>query len=588
MTEFIYLASLKNRMISLQLIKSFSTLILSITNEETLYYLFSNNYINQIMLNDCDNHDEEFVSHYVNFLKSLISKLNSNTIQFFFHQSCNSFDLFTSALKLFNYPDPMVKNTVRNIFLGLLQLKYEPLYEYFVKLPAISYFSFISLSLKELIVKLNKEILTTDDSFSQLLYVQDDILIDILFIDDIFSLNISKISAILINTLFHFIILPLLANAIVSEAKPVISISTSIYVIDLLFKHIKYEPFLNCLYALCFFPRISKELSLHFKDSSNDDLSYFENNWSNQMKAWTLSYADYISNNFSVPFIKSLINGASANALDEFTEFKEIRSQFSSSAKSHSSINSTDSLNPLIIDLILKPFSEEKKSEMLSFHREISLSSGLNVGINLGTDDYTEASFTNLMQNLFLAVQQEKLLVSKYDDGLSNNFSNDHPLSKLNLVDNEIRKNLLSFLTSKDDSLILLVSTLIHITHIKQINQKLQSFAGLLQGKYHSACQIDSIQIISDAFIHHNLKDSTESTEKQNNGKIDSDTESQLLLQGSLPTEINNKIEILKNESCSLKLAGNLFDNAYFSEKLKEFDQISYDEKIADLILDVS
>lgn len=121
MNEFIDLANKNNRQISLQIIKSFSVLILNTTNTTTLYYIFSNNFINQILTNEYEKYDDDFLSYYVNFLKSLSLKIDNTTIQFFFQKQFYSFPLLQSSLKLYNHSDPMIKNTVRNILLSILK-----------------------------------------------------------------------------------------------------------------------------------------------------------------------------------------------------------------------------------------------------------------------------------------------------------------------------------------------------------------------------------------------------------------------------------------------------------------------------------
>ncbi len=121
MNEFLHLCGMNNKQINLQIIKSFSVLILNTTNMTTLYYIFSNNFINQIVSNDYERYDDDFLSYYINFLKSLCQKMDQTTIQFFFHKQYNSFPLLQSALKFYNHHDPMVKNTVRNILLTILK-----------------------------------------------------------------------------------------------------------------------------------------------------------------------------------------------------------------------------------------------------------------------------------------------------------------------------------------------------------------------------------------------------------------------------------------------------------------------------------
>ena len=101
MNQFIILACLNNRNISLQIIKSFSLLILNTSNTTTLYYIFSNNFINQLITNDFEKYDDDFISYYINFLKSLSLKMDTTTIQFFLRKQFNSFPLLQSAIKMY-------------------------------------------------------------------------------------------------------------------------------------------------------------------------------------------------------------------------------------------------------------------------------------------------------------------------------------------------------------------------------------------------------------------------------------------------------------------------------------------------------
>lgn len=500
MTEFIYLASLDIRSIGLQIIKSFSILILSINKAQTLYYLFSNNFINQIMSNDFEKYDEEFVSHYVNFLKSLISKLDIITIQFFFHKNFNSFPLCTSALKLYNYPDGMIKNTVRNILLGLLKLRYDPLVDYFCTLPAITYFSFISLSLRDLIIKLNDEIMSNDSTYSGLLSVQDDIIIDILFIQDIFSLNIIKITNILINTLFYYTILPLLAGSIVSVSKPKIAISTALYTITLLFQNITNESFNNCLYSVIFFPKISRKINRYIKNYPKNLYNYFQN-WVDQKKASCQNYTEYITSNFSEPFIYSIVSyNTNINGEEVFSDYKEInelKTKIRKIIKESFDLGNPNHYQPVLQE-ILRPFQRDKIDEMIAYHKTVSIASGVNVG--LFNDNYKRHSFTSMMHKLFYKIKIEKQISNNIEEQLCNTNNSENPLLQLHYINNEVRQNILSYLTSKDDSLILLVSLLIYSTQNKNISHELQSYSGLLKADFHSNYNLDTHQILNEVF----------------------------------------------------------------------------------------
>jgi protein CLEC16A len=223
MNEFIYLNSLGSRTTSIQIIQSFSILILNISNAMTLYFLFSNNFINQIISEDYSKYDDEFIAYFINFIKSLSLKIDSTTIQFFLHEQQSGFPIIQSSMKFYNHPDSMIRTTVRNIFLTFLKLNFSPIYDYFTRLPAISYFPFLVINLRDLIIKLNEESLS--DDFKGLNDINDDILDIIMYFQDIFSMKNPKINNVLINCIFYYIVCPLLIGAITSFSK-VITILT--------------------------------------------------------------------------------------------------------------------------------------------------------------------------------------------------------------------------------------------------------------------------------------------------------------------------------------------------------------------------
>lgn len=217
MNEFIYLTSLGRRAISIQIIQSFSLLILNVSTQTTLYFIFSNNFINQIISQDYSKYDDEFIAYFINFIKSLSLKIDTTTIQFFFHEQYNSFPLIQSSMRFYNHSDSMIKTTVRNILLTFMKLGFNPISCYFTSLPSISYFPFLVCNLRDSIIKLNDESLS--DDFKSLNDINDDILDLILYFQDIFSLKNIKINNVLTNCIFYYLILPLLVGALISLTK---------------------------------------------------------------------------------------------------------------------------------------------------------------------------------------------------------------------------------------------------------------------------------------------------------------------------------------------------------------------------------
>merc|ERR1719409_1642784 len=85
--------------VKVQLLQTLSMLVQNIRRETSLYYLFSNNYVNQLISTQFDWHDEEILGYYISFLKSLALRLNFETIKFFFNERAEQFPLYVEAVR---------------------------------------------------------------------------------------------------------------------------------------------------------------------------------------------------------------------------------------------------------------------------------------------------------------------------------------------------------------------------------------------------------------------------------------------------------------------------------------------------------
>ena len=100
--------------INLEIIKTFSFLMINIKNTVYLYYFFSKNLLNGIINKDYSKYDEDFLSYYINFLKSLSLRLDEVSVQLFYDERKNSFPIIENVIKLYNHRDSMIRNVVRN------------------------------------------------------------------------------------------------------------------------------------------------------------------------------------------------------------------------------------------------------------------------------------------------------------------------------------------------------------------------------------------------------------------------------------------------------------------------------------------
>lgn len=92
-----------------------------------------------------------------------------------------------------------------------------PINNYFITLPSISYFINTICHLRDLVLKLNEE--TLGEKFKFLNDINDEIIDLLLFLQDIFSLKINNINYAIINSLFFYIILPMIVSTITSNLK---------------------------------------------------------------------------------------------------------------------------------------------------------------------------------------------------------------------------------------------------------------------------------------------------------------------------------------------------------------------------------
>ena len=453
MNEYIYLSNSKCREINLQIIKSFAVLILNITNKITLYYIFSNNFINNIISNNnFDKYDDDFLSYYVNFLKSLALKIDLTTIQFFFHSNINSFPLLESAIKIYNHPDAMIKNVVRNIFLTICRLNYPPFFDYLCCLPSVSYFTFISCKLRDMIIYLNKE-----NHYEKFKSLQEDIIDDIIYIQDIFSLEFDKINYILTNCLFYYCIMPLILKSLISNERGKININIALYSLNIMLYYIKNENFLNMLFTLIFLPLRNKGLDKYIQNYPIQPTNYYYD-WNTQKKQTLISFQTYIQYNCSGPFLRSLIHKKNSNMI----EIQEIVNKYELISEKDDKFNPyTDEFLTDITKEILSKFSNSEINIMSMYHNCLSTATGVNCGLST-------------KNNKYCVMEKFKKLYTKYFDESLN--------LRYRLINNDIKLKIYSFLNkNKNDDLILITNLFIRLFLIYD-NERITKFL-LREGK---------------------------------------------------------------------------------------------------------
>jgi hypothetical protein len=311
--------------------------------------------------------------------------------------------------------------------------------------------------LRDLVIKLNDEIISNDQHV--LKNIHDDIIDDILYIQDIFSLKIPKINYILTNSMFYYTILPLLSNSLISMTKPKVAISISLYILVSLCHYIKDEGFINMLIIVLFGSELSPEL-IKLIEEYPKSVKNYHLDWNMQKKSGSVNFTNYISNNFSEAFIRSLIFQTNTN----YSEIIAI-------IKKYEKIDDlgSDRMFQSLLEDVLQRFNNSEIDIMTTYHSNISKATGINVGLITGDCKYDCA-------------------INIVDRTLKNKGKR-----------NDCRENLMSYLKSKDDTLIILVSLLINTIHRKTISIELLSMVKLCKAEYMTS-QNGSVDILNELF----------------------------------------------------------------------------------------
>lgn len=90
-----------------QVLQTLSIIIQNVRSETGIFFLFSNNHINNIVEVRFDFDDEEVLGYYISFLKTISLKLNKRTVQFFFDLKAGmtTFPLYSEACKFAHHKE---------------------------------------------------------------------------------------------------------------------------------------------------------------------------------------------------------------------------------------------------------------------------------------------------------------------------------------------------------------------------------------------------------------------------------------------------------------------------------------------------
>ena len=452
MSEFLNLSNQDNYKINLQLIKTLSFLLINIKNKTALYFLCSNNLLNKIISKDYSKYDDEFLSYYVNFLKSLSLLLDDTFIQLFYMEEYNSFPLVENILKYYNHKDSMIRNVVKNTIMTILRLKNKKIEEYFCKLPSILYFLKIIYHFKEICIQIKEQI--SNKNNKKATYLFDDLYDEMIYIDDLLNLKIEKISFIIINYMFYFFIIPVLCQSICNENKKITK-ELALFLLIFLFINIKNETFKNCLFSILFFDNLNFEIEdfLDLKMDLND--FFIEKN----------KFYQYFVDNYSYTFLTTIIQknniiyAKNDKAFPQLKKIMEIKNQLELKFGENKNFPLEEITNKIYN---IANFNNQDLLDMKNYHQYLSKGTGILIGdINKEKINYQAKEKEDLIsEDCFLCNMKKN-----FSSITENNNSKNVTINK-----NRIKEGIFNLLNSNKEEIILLFNILLYVVQNKEIN----------------------------------------------------------------------------------------------------------------------
>ena len=369
--------------------------------------------MNQLILNmsSCiEEKDVDYLSYYINFLKTIANKLDTSTLSLFFHQEKNNFPLLDEASRFFKFQDVMIKNTSRNIFLSIIKLNYEPMIQYICNIPRITDLILFADNIKRYIISLtniniSKNNINNNNNELRMKEIEENLIEDILFMQDILSLGIQKINYILINCLFS-IPLQYLFNCIITHNK----VNLVFYILNLILKNIRNECINNLIFFVLYSSQIHIRINENIANQESEEiynLLYLNKFISYQSSFSNIIFEEYIILVYNQNFLRSI-----RYIKEEEKTFQEIK-DISNYIKGKGSNKKNDiNIGVKLISEVLRQGNKLNKviKKMEAYHSFISRITGINIGISFNDANF---SFLKIIYDNLLIYRNNNLNLKK-------------------------------------------------------------------------------------------------------------------------------------------------------------------------------
>lgn len=205
--------------VAIQLLQTLNIMLQSMRSNQTLYYLFSNEYINNLITYPFDFQNEELVAYYISFLRTISTKLDKNTVSFFVKTENDvvvAFPLYTEAIKFAYHEESMVRIAVRTLTLNIYNIDDDSIRAFVIRPGVVDYFQELTTSIRQHTFKLvdlvteaakNPESLLIIGRLEEAIAEVGDLLY---YCNDIINAGISGLSRLMAKHMLELLVVPVL------------------------------------------------------------------------------------------------------------------------------------------------------------------------------------------------------------------------------------------------------------------------------------------------------------------------------------------------------------------------------------------
>ncbi|KAG0295420.1 Protein CL16A [Linnemannia gamsii] len=187
----------------------------NVRSRQSLYFLLSNNYVNQVIGLRYDFSNDEILAYYIYLLRTLSFKLSKDTIYFFFNEHLDDFPLYSEAIKFFNHEESMVRIAVRVITLNVYSVNDRQMQDFILDRTTTTYFSNLVWFIGNYGTTVNDMLLHPGEGeFSRMNYYLAEHMDCFYYVNDIIELDVPKINKILISHLLNRLLRPMYLDSL--------------------------------------------------------------------------------------------------------------------------------------------------------------------------------------------------------------------------------------------------------------------------------------------------------------------------------------------------------------------------------------